>query len=227
MNRFKRCYQDQLNWAEIAFEGGTDADREKQTVECLYEEVNELNDAKNDIEVLDAIADIFVVNCQLVSEEGVASVLKKIDLCGFQRIHDIPEYLGLFNKITKKSGSTSYSYLLGLWCLLADAYEEKGVDVYGAICEVTRSNISKFTCVDDYSEEDLQEYLKKESSWIESNSRYSGVLGKVVTPKDGSKYSVFRDKNGDGKIMKPSSYIEPQLREFINDTEVKEEGTEV
>lgn len=83
-----------------------------------------------------------------------------------------------------------------------------GIDVEGAFAEVAASNLSKFIkVVGELTQEQLAQFAE-ECNNIESQGRYSGV-----TWSRKGDYVVFTD--GNGKIVKPSTYFEPKLEKFI------------
>lgn len=83
-----------------------------------------------------------------------------------------------------------------------------GMNVEGAFKEVAASNLSKFIKVSGELTLDQMAQFEDECKQIESQGRYSGV-----TWSRKGDYVVFTD--GNGKIVKPSSYFEPELSKFI------------
>jgi NTP pyrophosphatase (non-canonical NTP hydrolase) len=83
------------------------------------------------------------------------------------------------------------------------------MDIVGAFNEVAESNLSKFLYVGSGELSGLQlAELNKDCIDIESQGRYSGVHWKRQ-----GEYVVFLD--GNGKIVKPSTFKEPNLEQFI------------
>jgi hypothetical protein len=83
-----------------------------------------------------------------------------------------------------------------------------GMNVEGAFKEVAASNLSKFIKVSGELTLDQMAQFDDECKEIESQGHYSGV-----TWSRKGDYVVFTD--GNGKIVKPSSYFEPDLEKFI------------
>jgi hypothetical protein len=84
-----------------------------------------------------------------------------------------------------------------------------GMDIVGAFNEVAESNLSKFIRVGtgEISPQQLADFAN-ECNQIESQGRYSNVHWKRQ-----GEYVVFLD--GNGKIVKPSTFKEPNLEQFI------------
>jgi hypothetical protein len=82
------------------------------------------------------------------------------------------------------------------------------MDIHDAIDEVLRSNWSKFVKLDVGTDINA---LESECRWIEANRGKSNVFYSIVELDDGSRYAVFRDDHGKGKIMKPSVFQEVVL----------------
>jgi NTP pyrophosphatase (non-canonical NTP hydrolase) len=83
------------------------------------------------------------------------------------------------------------------------------MDIVGAFNEVAESNLSKFIHVgkDELSPQQLTDFAN-ECNQIELQGRYSNVQWKRQ-----GEYVVFLD--GNGKIVKPSTFKEPNLEQFI------------
>jgi predicted HAD superfamily Cof-like phosphohydrolase len=84
-----------------------------------------------------------------------------------------------------------------------------GMDIVGAFNEVAESNLSKFIHIGtgELSPQQLTDFAN-ECNQIELQGRYSGVHWKRQ-----GEYVVFLD--GNGKIVKPSTFKEPKLQQFI------------
>lgn len=79
-------------------------------------------------------------------------------------------------------------------------------DIIGAANEVMASNFSKFPLVGSVVPEN-------EVAYIESQGRYKNVCYKIKTDLEGNNRYVFLD--GNGKFVKPSTFKEPELDQFI------------
>ena len=85
---------------------------------------------------------------------------------------------------------------------------------------VNTSNMSKYPSVEEIKElygEDIEEALKSASDWVETEfeGRYTDVVGKVVSTTYGDK-CVFRCDGGKGKIVKPVTYKNADIKDHIN-----------
>lgn len=89
--------------------------------------------------------------------------------------------------------------------------EEAGYDLYGALMEVNRSNMSKVVSYNGYST--MHTHAWKEEAKrieVESEGRYKDVTYSFV----GAHQIVFRDSAN--KVLKPSLYKEPILTPYMN-----------
>lgn len=224
MSNFGEMYERQLAWAEIAF-GPIDSWDEaikKNTWERVKEEIQELEDAEDDIDTLDAIADIFVV-CSLLLGSEVESVnAGRLANLQFKLMFDKGDYLAHVKKVLKGRSDFKAETLMGLWSLMADEYQKKGYQVFAALYEVTESNYSKFPTVNDLKklhgeDKTTEEVINLESEWINENTKYENVVGKVSSVLKGDEeVVVFRCKDGKGKVVKPSTFIEPDLGKLVH-----------
>ena len=76
-------------------------------------------------------------------------------------------------------------------------------DLKGAYENVVESNFSKYPLTEDIM-------IGAELEWFETLSKYDDVC---VEEFDG--HFIFRCDNGDGKIVKPRTFVEPNLEQFI------------
>lgn len=222
-------YKLQIGWATVGF---GDKIKEPQQVEVtwkmLWEEIKELKDAKSEVAILDACADIFVVASQLynIYEEDKTPV--RSDYAQASRCVSVEDYLECMRKVGILEDGKTKAVLASLyWAKLADYLEGCGFKVKEAIIEVTYSNWSKFPTKEALEEhygkcETEEELLDKASKWIETNRKEcNNVLGKFVEYGD-TKVAVFRKDNGTGKIVKPSTYYDPNLEKLVkNNTKLK------
>lgn len=83
-----------------------------------------------------------------------------------------------------------------------------GIDIENVFKEVAASNLSKFVKVSGELNSLQEETFGIECNIIEGQGRYKGV-----TWSRKGDYIVFTDQNG--KIVKPTSFFEPDLKKFI------------
>jgi len=212
--------------------GGVSAASDNQvetTWKMLDEEIQELQDANSDLEIIDAVADIFVVNSQLLGIYEETLSTQDLRYASSFKCRDVSEYLRKVRIILRsKDKPIAASLAMAYWTKMADFLEQQGFDVGGALEEVTASNNSKFPTIKDlksrYGEElSSEELITKEQDWIRENKRkYSSVVGHVsdhflhsqCEPDLDLRHIVFRESGGTGKIVKPSTFFEPELEKY-------------
>lgn len=184
----------------------------KQLDYCL-EEIQETLEAYEEedlVEVLDGLADCLVTISYLIA------LVREADVLSFEavKVSQIPDNSNNFYQRLAGSYqrlSTDCPMLIDAEIALLDVvgalnsvndHWNEDVDVMGVIEEVLDSNWSKFPYLD-------QVVPMEECKWIEENRGKEGVYHSVIDNK-----IVFRDKGG--KIMKPSTFKEPDISKHIN-----------
>lgn len=206
--------QEVIAWNKIARNG-----KEERTIETLTlqsqlvdEEAEELLKAiseNDEIEFLDAWCDLFVVLSYYVYLKEITpldleNLFKKYETTYLSYCYnDTLEDLVLDIKEYKDEESLIYV------CRALLDYKGKGFE---ALLEVLKSNNSKFPLVKNYPQSSHQ---VEECKRIEVNSkgRYKNVSCKVINNR-----ICFFDSNN--KIMKPSTFVEPNLIPYIQKEEV-------
>ena len=211
-----------IKWNKVANLGEFDFSQERKDLQfkCLKEEFDELLTAirdDDDVEMLDALCDILFVGIYgfFLENEG------KINLDSFIGTYDMIDTSE--NGIFKDGGALFGAFSQELPALF-DAEEAIGrsliyqalcqfainvglvleIDLKGAYKNVVQSNFSKFPLTEDVK-------LGAELEWFNAVSKYDDV---TVEEHDG-RY-IFRCDGGDGKIVKPRLFVEPELEEFIH-----------
>ena len=215
--QYQELYQEVLLFAEI---GGVVNDEEGIWKMCL-EEHSELMMAireGNKILTIDSVCDQFVTFAQLhhhymskpTWEQPITSVW-------IGNTHDMLVYL-------KGRNEAAVLPLIHCWLMSAKLQAEiLGFNLYKAIKEVNRSNMTKFvpvknTCIMNYRvTKDALDELAKECEEL-SKSKYKDVVAEIVyhseTDNDfhGKELIVFRENFGKGKICKNFDwYQEPDF----------------
>jgi hypothetical protein len=202
-------------------------DAKARQMDYVYSEAKETlqgfldNDVK---EILDGIADVFVTVTYLlyIQNNGIDVDFNDPDLYDD---NTNPEQLGADHNILVRMSQcmglinclklVPHEYdgldITGeLMFMLADvmqlAQHVYGVDINTVIAAVLTSNWSKFP---EYTGQTDAE-LDSECVWIQDNRKKTNVSWRKVE-LDGKTYIVYRDDNGNGKIQKPSSFVEPQI----------------
>lgn len=192
----------------------------KQLDYCLEEiqETLEAYEEGNLVEVLDGLADCLVTLSYLIAlgREGDVQCFEFIK-GGFVPDNTNNFYQRLAGSYQRLS--TDYPMLIDAEVALLDVIGalnsindqwNESVDVVGVIEEVLDSNWSKFPHLD-------QVIPMEECKWIEEHRGKEGVTYSVIGNK-----VVFRDKGG--KIMKPSTFKEPNIAQHIHQEEERVSG---
>lgn len=169
---------------------------------------NELTERESLREVVDGCCDIFyVAGFYHRYLEGLPLLpvhnSKSLQICS----HSI-------TLVSEDNIDTSYHYLLDS---ARDILLDLNIDHNAALEEVHKSNLSKFIDVTGIPLEDLQEIATLECADIKNIYQEKGkdlneVSYEAVTYEQET-YLVFRNENG--KVVKPSSFVEPDLDKVI------------
>ena len=214
--QYQELYQEVLLFAKI---GGVVNDEGGIWKMCL-EEHSELMMAIRDmnrIQIVDAICDEFVTFTQLhhyymskpTWEQPITSAIltNKMDLLEELEEHNEAVILSLMH----------------YWLMSAQHQAELcNVNLYKAIKEVNRSNMTKFpsmkSLMDKYG--DKNTLLRASLACEElSNGKYKDVKPTWNTTA-GYALIVFRENFGNGKIVKPFTYEEPDFTHCLLENEV-------
>ncbi len=193
---------DTIEWNRIGSENG-ELDLSDQKLElqhrCLLEEVQELRDAIDDrdkVEVVDALCDIL-----FVASYGVF-LLGQTDDNGID--HDLVdnkfELEDLYKQLYWLCNDKKYFTMVQLIQRVSVLFDFNLKKSYKNVVE---SNYSKFPKVDDID-------LHDELEWFNKESKYTDVVAVVVEGR-----YIFRCWDGDGKIVKPRCFKEPELAQYI------------
>jgi hypothetical protein len=201
-------YENVLNWNKFA---GNEVTNEKLVglyVNLVKEELSEIFHAvevDDVVEYIDGLVDSLVVGSYLYA------LKKQSGFDGYLESFDIVE--NLKNSIDKlesiyNSEQIENEISVVMAFLESVAFTINGnVDIIGACDEVMYSNWSKFPMVTEVNPED-------EIVFIESQGRYTGItFKKSLDAKGVERFIFYSDK---GKIVKPSTFKEPRLSQFIH-----------
>lgn len=193
-------------------------------IACLREELKEYQEACNGndhVEVLDAAGDIFVVASYLAymffGEKQVEEMLNlPVGDYLSDKIYD--NFITFEDKMTDPAQMAYMSLTITHYArntLVRSLYNGKGV-----MKEILKSNDSKYPSKKQllkiWDTKDISEALEKECRAIEERSAnrkegaYTGVTSQY---NEEYKVYVFRDSNN--KIMKPSTFVAPDLSKFV------------
>lgn len=207
--QYQELYQEVLLFAKI---GGVANDEEGIWKMCLEEHL-ELFTAIRDmdrIKIVDAICDEFVTFVQLhhyymskpTWEQPITSVV-------------LTNKMDLLDELEERNEAVLLS-LMHYWLMSAQHHAELcNVNLYKAIKEVNRSNMTKFvpvknTCIMNYRvTQDALDELAKECEEL-SKGKYKDIVANIVW--DYEQLIVFRENFGNGKICKHFDfYQEPDF----------------
>ena len=215
--QYQELYQEVLLFAEI---GGVVNDEEGIWKMCL-EEHSELMMAireGNKILTIDSVCDQFVTFAQLhhhymskpTWEQPITSVW-------IGNTHDMLVYL-------KGRNEAAVLPLIHCWLMSAKLQAEiLGFNLYKAIKEVNRSNMTKYptskSLIERYNDPVNFTQLAAEECELESNGKYQNVWAKRKTHFDSNSFPkeelvVFRENFGKGKVCKfYPTYQEPNFED--------------
>lgn len=222
-NTFNAQIQDVIDWNAVArnmTHTFTQQDIDNQTA-YVHEEVMETiaGLANKDLkETLDGIADVFVTLSYkyfLLRQEFNADFNVE-DLLG-EDLRDCPRVKQDYMVSLASTISTNNLFATGLhdieftmsllYLLMHSAEELYKVNMHDVVDAVMISNWSKFPQVQGIDPTAMCE-------WIEEVRKRENVNFNI-TEVAGVKRVTFRDNFGEGKIMKPSTFVEPDLSALI------------
>ena len=192
-------------------------DIQSQT-KLVLEELKEYRDAKKSedyVEMADAAADTFVVASFLsyLFFGGDATKAFNINKPA-DYLADNP-YESFIRSHEMVGDETGLGFLASKFMLIArDSLIRSRFNEKKILTEVLNSNDSKFPkrkqLLDFHNTKDIEEALKLELKWIEDHRGHTGI-----TYTYNEKFKVYSFFNSSGKIMKPSSFVEPNLSKFV------------
>lgn len=177
----------------------------------------------NHREILDGIADT-IVTAGFLAQKFCDDMndLNELDIWSMHHVdspEDLFEYLGeiykRINKMIAYKASFEYAHLSNTYVLnmYAAAYKIYGEELDSYIDRVLKSNNTKYFCFSTHcTEEHIKSTLEKEISYC--RNKYAGRHENIVAVKvnyEGFDYYVIRSNHGKGKILKPSTFLEPEV----------------
>lgn len=197
---FEKHFMGVIHWNSVAGKLDDEQAIENQPA-LIEEEYRELKEATNLVEMVDALADLFVVSAQEYYNEfgdynrdfrpDIVTIAAGVDLIG--TAIDIEEHWRVYPLIESILRMCKF-------------------DVEGVLEEVGRSNFSKFARVSDFNNDEV--YMYKECERIESEGRYKDVFFEIVE-HGGEEFVVFKD--GNMKVVKPFTFVSPSLEKFAEE----------
>ena len=214
---FEQEYNNVVLWNAIARSGEHDFSKETiklqySLVEEEFKETKEAVDAKDLVETIDGLCDIFVVagywlflsKAQMKCEGFVVDPVGALESVYYQ-----PK---IFNEPDKIDVSNLFQDAMNALASLKGGKE--------CLQEVLRSNMSKFAQKDFFEDKGILPEVVAANIEVSSNGRYKNVVpicSLVVDNETGKEveYVVFRNEGGEGKLLKPFYFQEPKLKEII------------
>lgn len=195
---FEQHFMNVVHWNEVAGKIGDEQAIENQPA-LIEEEYRELVEATSLVEMVDALADLFVTSAmEFYSKFGdynrefhpdIVTIASGVDLIG--TAIDMEEHWRVYPLIESILRMCKF-------------------DVDGVLEEVSRSNFSKFARVSDFNNDEV--YMYKECERIESLGRYKGVFFEIVE-HEGEELVVFKDENM--KVVKPFTFVDADFEQFV------------
>lgn len=190
----------------------------KLSIEEIVQELLPAYEDNNKIEILDALVDgVFVVfYWALLSNKGFSLEynlrwLREYVCIQKEKTSHLCDIIkNLTDCVIYDSVSSAQTRL----CVLLAEYQDE-FDIMGAFREVLRSNLSKFTPASNVD-------IDGEVAYIESVGRYGDITVDEIETEDGMLLAFRAGKDlqsgvtfGKPKLIKPRSFSEPQLEQFI------------
>lgn len=214
---FEQEYNNVVLWNAIARSGEHDFSKETiklqySLVEEEFKETKEAVDARDLVETIDGLCDIFVVagywlflsKAQMKCEGFVVDPVGALESVYYQ-----PK---IFNEPDKIDVSNLFQDAMNALASLKGGKE--------CLQEVLRSNMSKFAQKDFFEDKGILPEVVAANIEVSSNGRYKNVVPiySLIVDNDTQKeveYVVFRNEGGKSKLLKPFYFQEPKLKEII------------
>lgn len=219
-NSFAAQAQSVIDWNTMQYAGDmipfANAEKIAAQESYIMEEAGEIMkgiEEMNAKEVLDGVCDTFVTAVFMPSltrktplDIDDLSTLDRADRLAKSWANNLPDMTpydicGLMNTLARAVATDPHNLVATM--KLCHMVELMGVNVPDAIGRVMQSNWTKFPTA-----EALNRTPFDECRWIEENRNATDVAHIQFAGR-----LVFRNKGGTGKIMKPSTFVEPELKD--------------
>lgn len=217
--QYQELYKEVLTFSKI---GGVVADEDNLWKMCDEEFINELLpaiEAEDKLKVIDGNCDSWVTIIQLHNHY----MSKPSWELPYPRVTYATGLYELEEMIEKQDPKLVHNALNSLIQVSRVLAKEYGYNLYKAIKEVNRSNMTKFptskSLIARYNDPVNFTQLAAEECELKSNGKYKNVCAKRVIPFDskgfpGEELVVFRADGGKGKVCKPQwCFQEPNFEE--------------
>ncbi len=196
-------YQDVVSWNNFVGNALNKEGLKELYINLVKEETTEIFDSirSNDsVEFLDGVCDTLVVGSFLLAVKKQKD-FKDYDL-SFRKVNIEPS----INYLKDLLNEDVFENIEKALSLVEDIGYSSGLNIELAFKEVMESNWSKFPLIDSVNP-------LNEVKYIENQGRYSNVRFERNIDLNGNERYIFKD--GNGKVVKPSTFKEPKLKEFI------------
>tara|TARA_Y100000588_G_scaffold176632_1_gene190642 strand:+ start:7322 stop:7954 length:633 start_codon:yes stop_codon:yes gene_type:complete len=196
-------YQDVVAWNNFVGNVLNKEGLQELYINLVKEETTEIFDSikTNDaVEFLDGVCDTLVVGSFLLAVKNQKD-FKDYDL-SFKEVNIEPS----INYLKDLINEDVFKNIEKVLSLVENIGYSSGLNIELAFKEVMESNWSKFPLVDNVNPLD-------EVKYIENQGRYTNVRFERNIDLNGNERYIFKD--GNGKVVKPSTFKEPKLANFI------------
>ena len=196
-------YQDVVAWNNFVGNVLNKEGLQELYIDLVKEETTEIFDSikTNDaVEFLDGVCDTLVVGSFLLAVKNQKD-FKDYDL-SFKEVNIEPS----INYLKDLINEDVFKNIEKVLSLVENIGYSSGLNIELAFKEVMESNWSKFPLVDNVNPLD-------EVKYIENQGRYTNVRFERNIDLNGNERYIFKD--GNGKVVKPSTFKEPKLANFI------------
>lgn len=196
-------YQDVVSWNNFVGNVLNKEGLKELYIDLVKEETTEIFDSikTNDaVEFLDGVCDTLVVGSFLLAVKNQKD-FKDYDL-SFKEVNIEPS----INYLKDLINEDVFKNIEKVLSLVENIGYSSGLNIELAFKEVMESNWSKFPLVDNVNP-------LNEVKYIEDQGRYTNVRFERNVDLNGNERYIFKD--GNGKVVKPSTFKEPKLANFI------------
>jgi hypothetical protein len=201
-------YKNVLNWNKFAGNEVTNKNLVGLYVNLVKEELSEIFHAvevDDVVEYIDGLVDSLVVGSYLYALKKQENFNEYLE--SFETVDSLKSSIDKLESIYNSEQIENEISVVMIFLENVAFTINGNVDIIGACDEVMYSNWSKFPMVTEVNPED-------EIKYIESQGRYSGITyKKSLDATNVERFIFYSDK---GKIVKPSTFKEPRLSQFIN-----------
>lgn len=214
---FEQEYNNVVLWNAIALSNNHDYSKEAlkrqySLVEEEFKETKDAVDARDLVETIDGLCDIFVVAGYWLFLNKAKPKIEGFVIDPVVALESVYYQPKLFNSPDTIDVSNLFQDTLNALASLKGGKE--------CLQEVLRSNMSKFAQKDFFEDKGILPEVVAANIEVSSNGRYKNVVpiySNILDNETGKEveYVVFRNEGGKSKLLKPFYFQEPKLKELI------------